>query len=74
MLAIEIRQYTKAHGGRSLVPRFTSLEDAQQTLDAWREDYNNVRPHGSLEAKTPAEYRRGGHYVPDRDRIENSLR
>jgi putative transposase len=53
---------------------FTSLEDAQQTLDAWREDYNNVRPHGSLAARTPTEYRRGGHFVPDRNRIANSLR
>jgi putative transposase len=53
---------------------FTSLEDAQQTLDAWREDYNNVRPHGSLADKSPVEYRRGGYFVPDRSRIENSLR
>jgi hypothetical protein len=27
---------------------FTSLEDAQQTLDVFREDYNHTRPHGSL--------------------------
>ena len=53
---------------------FTSLEDAQRTLDAWREDYNNVRPHGSLANESPAGYRKGGHFVPDRDRIENSLR
>ena len=53
---------------------FTSLEDAQRTLDAWREDYNNVRPHGSLDHEPPAEYRRGGHFVPDRERIRNSLR
>jgi putative transposase len=53
---------------------FTSLEDAQQTLDAWREDYNNVRPHGSLAHEPPAEYRRGGHFVPDQERIRNSLR
>jgi putative transposase len=53
---------------------FTSLEDAQQALDALREDCNNIRPHGSLAARTPTEYRRSGAFVPDRNRIENSLR
>jgi transposase InsO family protein len=51
-----------------------SLVDAQQTLDAGRDDDNNARPHGSLANEPPAEYRREAHFVPDRDRIENSLR
>ena len=52
---------------------FTSVADAQRTLGVWRQDYNNTRPHGSLADVPPAEYRRGGHYVPDRRRLENSL-
>ena len=52
---------------------FTGLEDAQRTLDAWREDYNNTRPHRSLANQSPAKYRGGGHYVPDRNRLGNSL-
>ena len=37
---------------------FDSLADARQKLALWRYDYNNVRPHSSLENKTPAEARR----------------
>jgi putative transposase len=33
---------------------FLSLVDTQQTLDAWRQDYNHHRPHGSLGQQTPA--------------------
>src|SRR5262249_15012711 len=36
---------------------FLSVEDAQKTLDLWKEDYNNHRPHTSLGKLTPAEYR-----------------
>ena len=39
---------------------FTSIIDARVVLDAWRDEYNNRRPHGSLGQKTPAEYRAGG--------------
>jgi transposase InsO family protein len=35
---------------------YTSLEDARQIIDAWRMDYNTVRPHSSLGYRTPAEY------------------
>ena len=34
----------------------TSLEDARQIIEAWRVDYNTVRPHSSLGYQTPAEY------------------
>lgn len=27
---------------------FISLEDAQQKLDVWRDDYNGIRPHSAL--------------------------
>jgi len=35
---------------------FTSLEDAQQKLDAWRDDYNGTRPHSALGNRTPQEF------------------
>lgn len=35
---------------------FLSLEDAQQNLDVWREDYNSYRPHSSLGNLTPNEF------------------
>src|SRR5262249_42229926 len=38
---------------------FSSLMDARVVLDAWRDEYNNRRPHGSLGQKTPAEFRAG---------------
>ena len=34
---------------------FTSLADARQTIEAWRLDYNQVRPHSSLNYATPEE-------------------
>jgi putative transposase len=35
---------------------FLSIEDAQTKLDAWRSEYNQVRPHSSLDNRTPAEF------------------
>ncbi len=35
---------------------FLSLTDAKRTIEAWRRDYNEVRPHSSLGGLTPAEY------------------
>lgn len=34
----------------------TSLEDARRIIEAWRVDYNTVRPHSSLGYRTPEEY------------------
>ncbi|GLK46984.1 hypothetical protein GCM10017612_49060 [Novosphingobium resinovorum] len=34
---------------------FTSLPHARFVLDAWRHDYNYVRPHSKLGGRTPAE-------------------
>ncbi len=50
---------------------FVSLEDAQRTLEAFREDYNNTRPRRSLANQPPAAFRAGGCFVPDRNRLEN---
>ena len=35
---------------------FTSLADARFTIECWRQDYNHVRPHGSLGRIPPAEF------------------
>lgn len=35
---------------------FLSIEDAKGKLRAWRNDYNEYRPHSSLDNLTPAEY------------------
>lgn len=35
---------------------FYSIDDARKTIEAWREDYNNWRPHSSLGNLTPMEY------------------
>ena len=51
---------------------FTSLEDAQRTLDAWKDDYNNTRPHGSLAGVPPAKHRGGVDYGLGSQRLENS--
>ena len=37
---------------------FDNLADARRKLALWRYDYNNARPHSSLDNKTPAEARR----------------
>jgi putative transposase len=35
---------------------FVSLDDARRTIEAWRVDYNSVRPHSSLGYRTPQEF------------------
>jgi putative transposase len=35
---------------------FESIDDARQKIDAWRWDYNEHRPHRSLEGMTPREF------------------
>lgn len=36
---------------------FESLDDARTIIEAWRKDYNQVRPHSSLDHLTPAAYK-----------------
>lgn len=50
---------------------FVSLEDAQRTLDGFRDDYNNTRPHRSLANQAPAVFGAGGCFVPGPNRLEN---
>src|SRR5579863_5417703 len=35
---------------------FLSLAEARLLIDAWRDDYNHIRPHSSLGALTPIEF------------------
>lgn len=35
---------------------FLSLRDAKEKIEAWRKDYNEYRPHSSLNNLTPAEF------------------
>ena len=37
---------------------FTSLSDAQRKIETWRKDYNEQRPHSSLNYLPPAEFAR----------------
>ena len=43
---------------------WSTIEDARRGIDAHRVDYNEVRPHGSLNNRTPTEFARG---LRDRD-------
>ena len=36
---------------------FLTLDDARETIEDWRLDYNRVRPHSSLGYGTPEEFR-----------------
>lgn len=35
---------------------FITLKDARETIEAWRIDYNESRPHSSLKYLSPMEY------------------
>ncbi len=53
---------------------FTSIEDAQAVLNTWRAEYNNVRPHSSLQHLPPAHFRgeqlhRGPEWTPRLSRL-----
>ncbi len=49
---------------------FASVAEAQVVLDAWRDDYNLVRPHSSLQDRTPAAV--GAMWVDSRDAREST--
>lgn len=46
---------------------FQSLPDAKRTIEAWRDDYNQVRPHSALGGLTPGEF--GSKYTPGGPRL-----
>ncbi len=35
---------------------FGTLAEARQLIEAWRQEYNESRPHGSLDDRTPSEF------------------
>ena len=35
---------------------FTSLADARDKIAQWKQDYNELRPHSSLQYRTPMEF------------------
>jgi len=39
---------------------FLTLADAREKLEAWRSDYNDVRPHGAIGNKTPSSLQNPG--------------
>lgn len=43
---------------------FASVAEARVVLHAWKEDYNNERPHTSLGLQPPVAFRTGGDYQP----------
>ncbi len=51
---------------------FIDLEDAKRTLEAWRLDYNNHRPHSALGQLPPAQFRGGGDFTQGRIKPLNS--
>jgi putative transposase len=51
---------------------FSTIEEARRVLDAWRDEYNNTRPHSALGQRTPAQYR--AEVEETEDRNKGSLR
>lgn len=50
---------------------FLDLKEAEGVLSSWKEEYNNVRPHGSLGQLTLAHYRAGWNKENDPERMAN---
>ena len=42
------------------VNEFATIEEVRTVLEAWRQDYNHHRPHGSLGQLTPIEFAANG--------------
>jgi hypothetical protein len=51
---------------------FLTLEDARETIESWRIDYNQVRPHSALGYLTPEEFATGYANVESTDRFPHS--
>lgn len=46
---------------------FVSLADARAHAEAWRRDYNDVRPHGGLAGSTPSAFAAPWRLAPSPD-------
>lgn len=51
---------------------FLNLDDARETIESWRIDYNRVRPHSSLGYLTPEEFATGYANVESKKRFPHS--
>jgi putative transposase len=51
---------------------FLTLDDARETIENWRPDYNRVRSHSSLGYLTPEEFRMGYANVESKPRFPHS--
>jgi putative transposase len=51
---------------------FLTLDDARETIEDWRIDYNQVRPHSSLGYLTPKEFATGYANVESKKRFPHS--
>jgi putative transposase len=54
------------------VNRFLSIEDARNKIEKWRAEYNNDRPHSSLNQIPPAEFKAGLRKAEDPRKLANS--
>jgi len=45
---------------------YLSVDDAQQILNEWRDEYNNDRPHNSLQDLSAAQFRAREDFISDR--------
>ena len=51
---------------------FKSLDEAKQTIEAWRIRYNEFRPHSSLEGLTPQAFAKQFQDQNNKQTLENS--
>ena len=51
---------------------FLTLDDARETIESWRIDYNQVRPHIALGCLTPAKFATGYANVESKKRLPHS--
>jgi putative transposase len=51
---------------------FLTLDDARETIEDWRTDYNQVRPHSALGYRTPVEFAMGHANVESTKRFPHS--
>ena len=51
---------------------FLTLDDARETIESWRIDYNQVRPHSALGYLTPEEFAKGYANVESKNRFPHS--
>ena len=49
---------------------FTSLDDAKTTIEAWRNEYNEDRPHSALDGLSPFEFQRAQGLMQSTDRVK----